>query len=221
MSTTTHTDQRPDIREMVVVHRTFRREFPAVAAMIRRTPEGDTRRAKVVAGHLRLCLAGLHMHHTGEDVILWPLLLERAAPSTGLVETMQAQHHGVDARTEAITPALAAWEAAPTAATGEQLAGLVDQFTAALTEHLDLEEREILPLAARHLSVDEWNSLGQHGQDAMSAGQKPIMFGLLLEDVDADERELMLGTLSLPVRWLLLTVGAWQFKRYVKRLRGA
>ena len=128
--------------------------------MIRRTPDGDTRRAKVVADHLRLGLAGLHMHHTGEDVILWPLLLERAAPSTGLVETMQAQHHGVDARTEAIIPALAAWEAAPTAAKGEQLAGLVDEFTAALVEHLDLEEREILPLAARHLTVAEWNSAG-------------------------------------------------------------
>ena len=221
MTTTTRTDRRPDVHEMVVVHRAFRREFPAAAAMIRSTPEGDTRRAKVVADHLRLGLAGLHMHHTGEDVILWPLLLERGAPSTGLVETMQAQHHGVDARTEALIPALADWEAAPTAAKGRQLAGLVDEFTAALVEHLDLEEREILPLAARHLTVAEWNSLGQHGQESMSASQKPIMFGLLLEDVDPDERALMLGTLPPPVRLLVRTVGAWQFKRYVKRLRGA
>ena len=220
MTTTAHTDQRPDVREMVVVHRAFRREFSATAEMIRRTPDGDTRRAEVVADHLRLCLAGLHMHHTGEDVILWPLLLERAAPSTGLVETMQAQHHGVDAHTEAIIPALAAWEATPTKVQREQLARLVEQFTAALTEHLDLEEREILPLAARHLSVDEWNSLGQHGQEAMSASQKPIMFGLLLEDVDDSERALMLGTLPPPVRLLVRTVGAWQFARYVKRLRG-
>ncbi len=221
MTTAIHTDQRPDVHEMVVVHRAFRREFSAIADMIRRTPDGDTRRATVVADHLRLGLAGLHMHHTGEDVILWPLLLERAAPSTGLVETMQAQHHGVEARTEAITPALAAWEATPTAARGEKLAGLVDEFTAALVEHLDLEEREILPLAARHLTVAEWTQLGQHGQDAMSASQKPIMFGLLLEDVDPDERALMLGTLPPPIRLLVRTVGAWQFKRYVKRLRGA
>ena len=221
MTTTTRTDQRPDVHEMVVVHRAFRREFPAVAALIRRTPDGDTRRAEVVADHLRLCLAGLHMHHTGEDVILWPLLLERAAPSTGLVETMQAQHHGVDAHVGAITPMLAAWQTAPTTAKGEQLATLVEQFTAALTEHLDLEEREILPLAARHLSVAEWTQLGQHGQDAMTTSQKPILFGLLLEDVDADERARMLGNLPLPIRVLLRTVGAWQFKRYVKRLRGA
>src|SRR5690242_10679526 len=126
MTTTTRTDQRPDVHEMVVVHRAFRREFPAAAELVRSTPEGDTRRAKVVADHLRLGLAGLHMHHTGEDIVLWPLLLERAAPSTGLVETMQAQHHAVDEQVEAITPALDAWEADPTKAKGEQLASLCE-----------------------------------------------------------------------------------------------
>ena len=104
MTTTTRTDQRPDVHEMVVVHRAFRRESAAAAGSSARTPEGDTHRAKVVADHLRLCMAGLEMHHTGEDIVLWPLLLERAAPSTGLVETMQAQHHAVDEHVEAITP---------------------------------------------------------------------------------------------------------------------
>ena len=122
MTATTRTDQRPDVHEMVVVHRTFRREFPAIAGLIRATAEGDTSRAKVVADHLRLCMAGLEMHHTGEDVVLWPLLLERAAPSTGLVETMQAQHHAVDAHVATIEPALDAWQAAPTTATGDHLA---------------------------------------------------------------------------------------------------
>ena len=220
MTTTTHTDERPWIQEMVVVHRAFRREFPAVAAMVRHTDEGDTKRAKLVANHLRLCLAGLHMHHTGEDVLLWPLLLERAAPSTGLVETMQAQHHGVDAHVEAITPALAAWQAAPTRTAGEHLATLVDGFTVALFEHLDLEEREILPLVSRYITVAEWNQLGEHGKDSMRPNELPIMFGLVLEEADAEERARLLANLPAPIRLLLRTVGAWQFARYVRRLRG-
>lgn len=219
-TTTTRTDERPWIQEMVVVHRAFRREFPAAAAMIRRTEEGDVRRATQVADHLRLCLAGLHMHHDGEDVLLWPLLLERAAPSTGLVETMQAQHHGVDTRADAIAPALAAWQAAPTRAAGEHLAALVDEFTVALFEHLDLEEREILPLASRHVTAAEWNQLANHGKDQMKPNELPIMFGLVLEDADADERSRLLSNLPSPIRLLLRTIGAWQFKRYVTRLRG-
>jgi hypothetical protein len=219
MTAATITDQRPDVQEMVVVHRAFRRESAAAAGYVRRTPEGDTRRAKIVADHVRLCLAGLEMHHTGEDAVLWPLLLERAAPSTGLVETMQAQHHAVEAHTEAITPALAAWEANPTRASGEQLARLFERLTAALVEHLDLEEREILPLASRHVTATEWNQMGEHGKDSMSPSQLPIMFGLVLEDADEQERARMLGNLPLPIRLLLRSIGAWQFKRYVRRLR--
>ncbi|WP_238015142.1 hemerythrin domain-containing protein [Dactylosporangium sp. AC04546] len=221
MTALTRADQRPDVHEMVVVHRAFRREFGAAADHVRRTPAGDTRRAKIVASHLRLCTAGLEMHHTGEDIVLWPLLLERSAPSTGLVETMQAQHHSIDGHVEAITPALATWEAAPTEAAGEHLAILCERFTAALLEHLDLEEREVLPLASRHVTAAEWNQMGQHGKDAMTPSQLPIMFGLVLQDADDEERARMLGNLPLPIRFLLKTVGAWQFRRYVRRLRAS
>ena len=54
MTTTTHTDHRPDVHEMVVVHRAFRREAAAAAGYLRTTPEGDTQRAKIVADHLQL-----------------------------------------------------------------------------------------------------------------------------------------------------------------------
>jgi Hemerythrin HHE cation binding domain len=221
MTTTTRTGQRPDVFEMFVIHRTFRREFPAIAAMVRRTSPGGTRRATVVADHLRLCLAGLEMHHTGEDVLLWPLLLERAAPSTGLVETMQAQHHAVDRHIEAVTPVLAAWQAAPTRAAGEQLATLIDDFTAALFEHLDLEEREIVPLIARHVTAAEWDSVGDHGKDAMTARQLPLMFGLILEDADPQERARMMAKVPLPLRVLVDTLGAWQYRRYISRVRSS
>ncbi|WP_062386617.1 hemerythrin domain-containing protein [Demequina iriomotensis] len=213
-------DQRPDIQEMVVIHRAFRREFTAVPAYIRATPRGDLARSAVVAQHLRLCMAGLEMHHTGEDIVLWPLLLERAAPSTGLVETMQEQHHGVDAHIAAVEPALVAWEGRAQVEDGERLAALVEAFSAALFEHLDLEEREILPLAYRHVTDAEWRQMGQHGTETMKTRELPIMFGLVLEDADAEERTRMLATLPVPVRVVLRTVGAWQFRRYVRRLRG-
>ena len=48
-----------------------------------------------------------------------------------------------------------------------------------------------------------------------------IMFGLVLEDANDEERTKMIGNLPLPIRILLKTVGAWQFKRYVRRLRAS
>ena len=46
----------PNTHEMVVIHRIFRREFPLLAGAVRRTPNGDARRAAPIAGHIEFCL---------------------------------------------------------------------------------------------------------------------------------------------------------------------
>jgi len=216
---TTPTSDRPWVHEMVIVHRVFRRELTLLPRLVRGVADGDTARAATLAGALRLVLGGLHHHHTGEDLVLWPALLERAAPSTGLVETMQAQHEVVEAHLDGVEPLLRAWEASPDADRGRQLADHVDRLAAALIDHLDLEEREILPLALRHVSVEEWNSLGEQGMDEMDRRQLPILFGAILEDCTPEERRAMLGKLPLPIRLVVRSLGAWQYDRYVTRVR--
>jgi len=211
----------PDVNEMFVIHRVFRREFTALPKLIRAVAEGDTARARLVAEHLTLLLDGLHMHHTGEDAVLWPLLQVRAAPSTALVETMQHQHHIVESRTEGVRAQGVTWAQAPTPIGGEQLARTVDGLAAALFEHLELEEREILPLVSCHITVEEWQSLGDHGRDAMSPRQLPLMFGAILEEADDDERARMLAQFPIPVRLFLCTIGARMYRRYITRVRAA
>lgn len=217
---TTPTADRPWVHEMVIVHRAFRRELTLLPRLVRAAPDGDTERAATLAGAMRLVLGGLHHHHTGEDIVLWPALLERAAPSTGLVETMQAQHEVVDGYLDQLAPLVDTWEATPTRANATEVADLVDRLAAALFEHLDLEEREILPLAQRHITVEEWNSLGEQGMDEMDQKQLPILFGAILEECTPEERRAMLAKLPLPVRVLLRTIGARQYRRYVRRVRG-
>jgi hypothetical protein len=197
----------------------FRRELVAIPALVRGVRGGDGARARTVADHLSLVMGGLHMHHTGEDELLWPLLLERAAPSTALVETMQQQHHRVEEYADQLDQLTEAWAADPSAVCGEQLARLVEQLAVALFEHLDLEEREILPLVSRHITVAEWDSLGEHGKEAMPARQLPLLFGAILEEADEGERQRMLAHLPAPVRLLLRTVGARQYRRYIMRVR--
>ncbi|WP_456823224.1 hemerythrin domain-containing protein [Cellulomonas sp. P5_E12] len=220
MPTTIPAGPLADVRDMYVVHRAFRREFGLLPDLIRDVISGDVARAEVVASHLDLVLAGLHMHHTGEDVVLWPLLLERAAPSADLIATMEVQHHAVDEYADQIAPLSADWRTTASAVRGEQLARLVEDFRAALLEHLDLEERAILPVAARHVTAKEWDSMGDHGVEVMTRSQLPLMFGAVLEEADDDERSMMLGKLPGPVRVLLATLGRWQYRRYVSRVRG-
>ena len=218
--TSTATAPLTDVHDMVVVHRAFRREFRLVPQLARAVPAGDTARAAVVARHARLVLVGLHLHHTSEDDILWPLLLERCPPDAELVERMEAQHSAVDGYIQQLGPALDRWEAEARPAVAEEVASTFEALRAALVEHLDEEEREILPLAARHVSQAEWSQLGQAGVAKMTRQQLPLFFGAALEEADQDERREMLSVLPLPVRLLARTLFAWQYRRYVSRVRG-
>jgi len=216
---TTTAAEKPDVNEMRVIHRVFRRELTALPGLVRRVPDGDTARAAVVAQHAEFVLTGLHIHHSGEDEYLWPLLLERAQPSAELVRTMQAQHERVHACVDRCQELLGAWRTDPDPSAGEQLASAVEQLNEALFEHLDQEEREILPLAEEHVSAAEWGRLGEHGRDSMDRSQLPLMFGAILEEADPTERATMLALVPAPVRLFLRTLGARQYRRYIARVR--
>jgi hemerythrin-like domain-containing protein len=208
-----------DVHDMVVVHRVFRREFRLLPALVRAVAPGDTARAAVVAGHARMILTGLHLHHTGEDELLWPKLLERCPPDAGLVHRMEAQHARVEAAIEHLGPALERWEAEARPAVSEEVASGLETLGAALLEHLDDEEREILPMAARHVTQQEWGRLGQHGAGKVSASQMIIMFGAVLEETTPEERAEMLKVVPFPVRILMTTVLAGRYRRYITRVR--
>ena len=221
MTNTSHaaSEQLTDVHDMVVVHRVFRREFRLLPDLVRRVAPGDTNRATVVAAHARLVLGGLEMHHTGEDALLWPKLLQRAAPSAELIHRMESQHHRVEELTGELSESLTRWEAEARPAVGEEVAATFDALRIALLEHLDDEDRHILPLAARHVTQEEWDGLGQHGMAKVDKSQLPILFGCLLEEASPQERREMLGLVPVPVRVLLRTVFAWQYRRYITRVR--
>ena len=218
--TTTQNETLTDVHDMVVVHRAFRREFTLVPRLVREVALGDTARAAVLAAHTRMLLKGLHLHHTSEDELLWPTLLDRCPPDAALVERMEAQHEVVAAAIDRLGPALARWEAEARPAVSDEVATALEEMAAALCEHLDEEERHILPLAARHISQAEWDELGEHGMAEMSRAELPLMFAAALEDATPDERRDMTAKLPLPVRVLFRLVFLRRYERYVSRVRG-
>lgn len=212
--------ERPNVHVMVVVHRAFRREFPLAARLVRATPPGDTDRATQVAEHIELGLLGLDKHHTAEDTHLWPKLLERAAPHTELINRMERQHQAVHAHVEQAQKVLPGWQAAPTEENAAELATVLDALTEALVEHLDDEESDILPLVSEHISAAEWDQLGQDIDKTIPKPALMILLGSVLEDADAAEQAIMLGSMPATPRLMWKLLGRRQYARYVRRLRG-
>src|SRR3954451_7424126 len=141
---------------MIRVHRVFREAFAAAAPLVGSVPSGDMERADLVGSYYANVLAFLRSHHEGEDELVWPKLIKRVPDEADTVRRVASQHEGVLTSLEAAQEKLLDWRADPQIDGGAQLAAALATLGAELSHHLDEEERVILPIAARHMSPEEW-----------------------------------------------------------------
>ncbi len=158
----TETAPLTDTRVMPVIHTLFRRELRLAGGLLRGVADGDTARAGIVADHLDLVGGILHHHHTAEDELVWPLLLERVPEELApIVHLMESQHGRVEQLLDEIGPLLATWRRTAGAIERDRMATLYDELYVALVEHLEAEEQRLLPIAARSVTQDEWERMGE------------------------------------------------------------
>ncbi len=210
----------PAAREMPIIHRIFRRQFGEVRALVQQAPADDAARVRAVADHLGFLLDGLHMHHTTEDDLIWPRLLDRAGLDAPLVERMQEQHQQIDASVAEVRAAVSAWRSHPTPATSSALADRIGEFLVVLEGHLDEEEQVVVPLIDRHLTEAEWQEVGQRGFEKFTPDQRWIATGQMLEVATSEETAMMFGQLPPPVKVLWHLVGKRKYRRYITSVRG-
>ncbi len=210
----------PAAREMPLIHRIFRRQFAEVQALVQEAPAGDTTRIGAVADHLGFLLDGLHMHHTTEDDLIWPKLLDRASLDAPLVKRMEEQHQQIDASVAELRAAMSAWRSDPTPATSAALADRIGEFLVVVKGHLDEEEQIVVPLIDRHLTEAEWQEVGERGFEKFTPAQRWIATGQLVEVATPEEVAMMFSTLPPPVKVLWRLIGRRKYRRYITAVRG-
>ncbi|MHC3469395.1 hemerythrin domain-containing protein [Streptomyces sp. 7R007] len=212
---------RADVRDMLVVHEAFRQSYARLPALIRSVAPGDTRRAAVVADHAHLVEEFLHLHHKGEDELLWPKLLHRASDRLGAtVQKLESQHGEIAALLDESAERLAVWRAEPTAEYGERFAVTVERLGALLTEHLAIEEESVLPVVPEYVTATEWHELGDHAINALPKSKLPIVFGMLASLADDEVVALMLSTAPLVPRLLMPVLGPKAYARHARKVYG-
>ncbi|WP_026411333.1 hemerythrin domain-containing protein [Actinomadura oligospora] len=209
-----------DTQDMKIVHRVFRRETRLLMELVADVAPGDTARAQVIADHFRLYRLGLHNHHEGEDELLWPPLLARVDLEADIVLRMEAQHERIAATLTRVDAAVTAWEAAAGADERDTLVAALSEHRAVVLEHIDDEEATLLPLAAKHITEQEWASLGDHMVNNTPKLTLFMLFGAVLEDADPAERALVLSGLPTPARAIWHVFGRPRYARYIRRVRG-
>jgi Hemerythrin HHE cation binding domain len=208
-----------DVRDMAIVHRTFRNAYDESARLVRAAPTPSPARVTFLADHIDFAIAMLHVHHEGEDELLYPKLIERVPDQAPMTEEIEHEHQLIKTALDAASAACAAWRQRPSAETGEALAAALDQLNAVTQRHLDDEEQKIVPLAAVTLTQQEWDALGKHGVAQIPRNKRGIAFGMILDPLGEDDRGYMMRVLPGPVRMLSPFLIERPWNKYASTLR--
>ncbi|MFD5428804.1 hemerythrin domain-containing protein [Streptomyces sp. NPDC127084] len=204
---------------MYMAHRMFRREFRLLPQLVRDVGPGDTERAAIVADHADKICAILDAHHEGEDAKVWPLLLARGGEeSMAIVPVMEKQHQDIHAALETVTALLPVWRG--TAQGGAELASGVDVLSERLIEHMALEEKEILPLAEKHMTAAEWALFGEHAFATIPKKTLALGFGMVMYEGDSDVIKEVLTSAPFVPRLVMPVLGPRLYASHARRVYG-
>jgi hemerythrin-like domain-containing protein len=213
------TSQPIDVRDMAIVHAAFRRAYQESAELVRAAPTPSAERVTFLADHIDFGLALLHVHHEGEDELLYPKLIERVPDQAPMTEEVEHEHQLIKTALDAASAACAAWRAHPSAEAGEALAASLDELNKTAQRHLDDEEQKVVPLAAVTVTQEEWDALGKHAVAQIPRNKRNIAFGMMLEPLSDADRTHMMSVLPAPVRMLYPWLIERPWKKYAATLR--
>ena len=139
---------------------------------------------------------------------------------TAIVARMERQHVQVAVTLAEVRRALPAWQVSAGTDSRDYLVSALCSHRRVLIDHLDDEERHLLPLAARYLTNSEWAALGEHFVATTPKAQLLIFLGGVLEEATPDERAALLGAMPRVARLAWRSVGRRRYAAHTRRVRG-
>ena len=193
-----------DFTLMYVAHDAFHRDLRRLAAAV---DAGRAAEPSVRAGW-ETFKEQLHIHHTAEDVSVWPALRAKVtmAGHVAVLDAMEAEHARID-------PLLSAVDSCLAAAGQAGLAETADGLAAALAAHMEHEEDQALPLVETFLGPAGWAAFAQEMSKTQGLRGAAEFFPWMLDDAPPATRKRALGLLPPPARLLYRAVWAPGYAR--------
>jgi hemerythrin-like domain-containing protein len=190
----------PDLTTYHAVHTALRRGTHALAVAAADLDLADRRRAQAFARYWKGFAGEVLAHHTIEDDVMFPALIERAPVAAELISRTDADHERLDQLMTAVAAdalELAAGRIAPALASElRELASLMDA-------HLDFEDAEILPGFERHFTAEEYAELDDQAAKALGLSkQAAFTVPFIASMLDPDVRDRVFGDAPAAFRLL-------------------
>lgn len=206
-----------DTSDMPAVHEVFRETF-GIAPELIASAASDPQRRAVISNFYMNILSFLEVHHDGEEVLVFPLLSERAPEQSAIVDKAQSDHESVLGLLDDARSSVETWDSEGDTAAQDAVIALTSLGTA-LTSHLDFEEDEILPIAAANVTAEEWGKLPGHALGSFDGDKVWLIMGLIRENFTDEQRGTMLANMPPPAREMWETMGEASFNELISQIR--
>lgn len=204
-------DGPADMTMMYVLHHAFRRDLADFARAVRATATDDQPRWGLLRERWLRFTHELHQHHTKEDEILWPLLLERVrtagdVDSERVLYEMEEEHAVLDPLLTTATDAFEMLAVGPDAAAHDVLDEALGELSGVLHHHLGHEESAAIAILQRYVGGREWARLERKRfRPKQSLAQARFFVPWALKDVPEDGRRRVLALGGPPLRLIHAT----------------
>lgn len=207
-----------DVSDMYAVHRALLEALDAAPDYVANTGS-DLEYLEVIGSFNENVIEFLHVHHGGEDELIYPILEERCAESRSELERIDNQHKSLYAPMDEGRSANATWRAAPSADTAQAVSEAMASIAEALRPHLAEEEIVMLPIATKWISPEEWGKLAGHSMMSFSADKPWLAMGLVREQLDQAQRDGMLAGMPPQMRTMWIEQMEPAFNTFIAEVR--
>ncbi|RBY86271.1 hemerythrin domain-containing protein [Blastococcus sp. TF02A-30] len=205
----THVAEGPlDLNGMYLAHHAFRRDLASFAAAAAGTPVGEIDVWRGLAVRWERFSHVLHHHHTTEDDVLWPQLLDLVdadgdTAGRATLEAMEAEHQLIDPLLAACAEGFARMADRPDEETRSRLAGTTRQACDVLGEHLRHEETGALPIVQRLLPQEGWDRVEEAAGSGATFARTRFLVPWVADGLTPEQRDTAFSSVGNGFRVLL------------------
>lgn len=161
----------PDLSTYRMIHRLLRDGARRLANGVSELDLADRRQIRAFARYWQGYAGEVKHHHTVEDVIMFPQLAQRVPGGAVALTAIDGDHHHLDVLAVHIDREIAR---VARGRSTSRLQALLDELADHMDEHLDVEDRDLLPLFEEHFSADEYAAMEASIHDEVSLGKQAL-----------------------------------------------
>ncbi|MCX2755575.1 hemerythrin domain-containing protein [Gordonia sp. 4N] len=198
---------------MYVLHHGFRRDLADFAATVPATPVDDAGTWRALSRRWAMFAHALHHHHTGEDLELWPLLLERCDNAEAeILQAMEDEHDEIDPLLEECAAGFARMSDRADEQTRVTLADALHRAQEVLGRHLAHEETDAIAIVQRRLTPQDWDAFEEKMSKRSGLAETLRTCPLMAKGLTGPDREAVYARIPAILR-LMIRLGGPRFRR--------